>query len=143
MPQPADKYQIILPTSLAERSKKMKKNAFKLWGLAGGVGVGLLNGLLGAGGGMVLVPLLELFGINGKKSHATSLAIIVPLSAVSAGFYLYKDWLHLTDALPYLPGGILGALLGVWLLQKLNISWLKIAFGLLLLWGGARNLWIG
>ena len=121
----------------------MKKNTFKLWGLAGGVGVGLLNGLLGAGGGMVLVPLLELFGINGKKSHATSLAIIVPLSAVSAGFYLYKDWLHIPDYMPYLPGGILGALLGVWLLQKLNISWVKIAFGLLLLWGGARNLWIG
>ena len=60
----------------------------KLWGTLGGFGAGLLNGLLGAGGGMVVVPLLSALGTAGKKSHATALAVIVPLSVVSAVLYL-------------------------------------------------------
>ena len=51
----------------------------------GGVGVGILNGLLGAGGGMLTVPLLEWMGVKGRRAHATSLAVILPLSLVSAG----------------------------------------------------------
>ena len=31
----------------------------KLWGVLGGFGAGIINGLLGAGGGMVVVPLLS------------------------------------------------------------------------------------
>ena len=56
----------------------------------GGVGVGILNGLLGAGGGMLTVPLLEWMGVKGRRAHATSLAVILPtynsrLQSVIAG----------------------------------------------------------
>ena len=74
---------------------------------AGGVAVGLLNGLLGAGGGMVTVPLLDRLGVRGQKSHATSLAVIVPLSFVSAWLYWRRGWFSPGELLPFLPGGLL------------------------------------
>ena len=107
---------------------------------AGGVGVGLLNGLLGAGGGMVTVPLLELLGVRGKRSHATSLAVIVPLSFVSAWLYWRRGWFSPGELLPFLPGGLLGAWAGAALLPRLNTAWIKAAFGLLLLWASWRLL---
>ncbi|MEG0853549.1 MAG: TSUP family transporter [Angelakisella sp.] len=108
----------------------------------GGVAVGILNGLLGAGGGMVMVPLMEWLGVKGKKSHATSLAVIVPLSVLSAGLYWWQGWFSPSNALPYLLPGLLGAVVGGLLMGKIQVKWLKIAFGLLLLWGGVKNIWI-
>lgn len=40
----------------------------KWWGILGGFGAGVINGLLGAGGGMVVVPLLSALGVRGKKA---------------------------------------------------------------------------
>lgn len=108
--------------------------------LLGGVGVGLLNGLLGAGGGMLTVPLLELLGIEGRRSHATSLAVILPLSLVSALLYWRRGWFSPLLALPYLPGGLAGAAAGGLLLARADAAWLKAAFSLLLLWAAFRLL---
>lgn len=117
----------------------MKKRTAVLSAL-GGIGVGFLNGLLGAGGGMLTVPLLELLGIRGRKSHATSLAVILPLSLVSAALYWRRGWSTPLLALPYLPGGLAGGLMGGLLLARLNTAWLKAAFSLLLLWAAFRLL---
>lgn len=116
----------------------MQNRKRKLAAAAGGVAVGLLNGLLGAGGGMVTVPMLEALGARGKKSHATSLAVILPLSLVSAGIYWYRGWLSPMDALPFLPGGLIGAFAGGWLLGRVRTGWVKLAFGILLVWAGWR-----
>ena len=103
----------------------------KWWGTLGGFGAGVINGLLGAGGGMVVVPLLSALGVRGKKSHATALMVIVPLSLVSV---------TVMDALPWLPGSLLGAYLGSRLMPKISTGWLKLVFGGLMLWGGIRLL---
>ena len=111
----------------------------KKWlGLLGGFGAGIINGLLGAGGGMVVVPLLSALGVQGKKSHATALMVIVPLSLVSAVLYLAEERVTLADALPWLPGSLLGAYMGSRLLPKISTGWLKLCFGGLMLWGGLR-----
>ena len=53
-----------------------------------GLLVGAVNGLLGAGGGMLAVPLLTgAEGLPAKKAHATAIALILPLSAVSTLVY--------------------------------------------------------
>lgn len=112
----------------------------KILGFLGGVAAGLLNGLLGAGGGMIAVPLLEALGVEGKQAHATSLAVIVPLSLVSAGIYWARGWVSPGEVLAFLPGGLLGALLGAKLLARANTAWVKGSFALLLLWGAARSI---
>ena len=112
----------------------------KWWGVLGGLGAGVINGLLGAGGGMVVVPLLSAMGVRGKRSHATALMVIVPLSAVSAVLYLVQGRIGFADALPWLPGSLLGAYLGSRLMPKIATGWLKLLFGGLMLWGGVRLL---
>lgn len=112
----------------------------KWWGVLGGLGAGVINGLLGAGGGMVVVPLLSAMGVHGKRSHATALMVIVPLSAVSAVLYLVQGRVGFADALPWLPGSLLGAYLGSRLMPKIATGWLKLLFGGLMLWGGVRLL---
>lgn len=112
----------------------------KWWGVLGGLGAGVINGLLGAGGGMVVVPLLSAMGVQGKKSHATALMVIAPLSAVSAVLYLVQGRVGFADALPWLPGSLLGAYWGSRLMPKIATGWLKLLFGGLMLWGGVRLL---
>ena len=112
----------------------------KWWGVLGGLGAGVINGLLGAGGGMVVVPLLSAMGVRGKRSHATALMVIVPLSAVSAVLYIVQGRVGFADALPWLPGSLLGAYLGSRLMPKIATGWLKLLFGGLMLWGGVRLL---
>ena len=112
----------------------------KWWGVLGGLGAGVINGLLGAGGGMVVVPLLSAMGVRGKRSHATALMVIVPLSAVSAVLYLVQGRVGFADALPWLPGSLLGAYLGSRLMPKIATGWLKLLFGGLMLWGEVRLL---
>ena len=61
----------------------------KWWTALGGLFAGFLNGLFGAGGGMVVVPMLERAGYEEEvKSHAMSVSIILPICVLSAGIYL-------------------------------------------------------
>ena len=78
--------------------------------------------------------------VRGKKSHATALMVIVPLSLVSAILYLVQGRVTVMDALPWLPGSLLGAYLGSRLMPKISTGWLKLVFGGLMLWGGIRLL---
>ena len=109
--------------------------------LAAGAAAGLTNGLFGGGGGSVLVPLLtRLCGLDQRRAFATSVAVILPLCALSAALYLWKGGLDLGAALPYLLGGALGGWAGGKWFRGVKLTWLKRAFGLLLIYGGVRSL---
>ena len=56
-----------------------------------GLASGLLNGFFGAGGGIMAVPLLQKAGVPTEKSHATSIAVILPLTPVSYT-HLIMNW---------------------------------------------------
>lgn len=116
----------------------MKKN--KMLSGLGGLFAGLLNGMLGAGGGMIIVPMLNLLGVNAKKSHATSVVIILSICLVSSFFYLYSGKLAIQDACPYILWGVPGSLIGAYLLTKIDDVWLHRIFGLLMLWAAYRML---
>lgn len=106
-----------------------------------GLIVGLANGFFGAGGGALLVPALQKFlKFETKKSHATALAVILPLSVVSAIIYVWgvePDW---KIVLFVAAGGICGGLVGAKLLSKMKAWWLNILFGLFLGAGAVRML---
>lgn len=100
---------------------------------------GLANGLFGSGGGLFLVPLLTQWTkLPQRKAFATSVAVILPLSLVSAGIYWFKGGLDITGAWPYLIGGALGGLLSGKLFRRVSMTFLRRAFGLLILYGGVR-----
>ncbi len=114
----------------------MKLSQKALGRLGGGI-TGLLNGLFGSGGGMVAVPLLEHSGLE----PATSIAVILPLTALSAGSYLFSGSVDLSEALPYLLGGLPGCWVGSRLLGKLSSTALSRLFGVLILFAAGR-MWL-
>lgn len=122
----------------------MKRDAgqvSRLWcGVAGGA-AGLVNGFFGGGGGMILVPLLAgKCGLDQRRAFATSVAVIAPLCALSAGVYFCRGDLDPVLALPYLAGGLIGGLVGGRVFKKLSMVWLRRVFALLILYGGVKAL---
>ena len=106
--------------------------------LAGGA-AGLANGFFGGGGGSVLVPLLTGYcRLDQRRAFATSVAVILPLCALSVVIYFMRGGLDLAAAWPYLAGGALGGWLGGRLFKGVRVDWLRRGFGLLLIYGGLR-----
>jgi uncharacterized membrane protein YfcA len=103
-----------------------------------GTCTGIVNGLFGSGGGMIAVPMLESQGIETKKSHATSIALILPLSIISTIFYSRSGSIDWKTALSLIPLGLCGAIVGSILMKKIKSVWLKKIFGLLLIIAGVR-----
>lgn len=114
----------------------------KSWKFAlSGAAAGAANGLFGAGGGMLLVPLLTRWAVLGdKEAFATSISIIAPMCLVSIAVYWYQGSLDFMEAAPYLAGGFLGGLLGGKLFQRVPAKLLHRAMGLIILYGGLRLL---
>lgn len=106
-----------------------------------GAGAGLVAGLFGAGGGLVLVPLLGLLTeLSDREIFAASLSIILPVCLVSIAVTAMAAGIDLASALPYLPGSALGGLAaGIWG-RKIPAQWLHRGLGLLIVWGGIRYL---
>ena len=106
--------------------------------IAGGL-AGAANGLFGAGGGLVLVPLLIGWaGLEEKQAFATSVAVILPLSLASYAVFCLRGGNVWLEALPYLLGGIAGGLLSARFFRRIPAVWLHRLFGVLILYGGVR-----
>ena len=101
---------------------------------------GVISGLLGAGGGMLIVPLLKKCGLDQRSTHATSVCIILPICTLSAAIYLFKGKVTIFDALPYLSFSILGAVIGSLTLSKINQNFLRKLFGGFMLWAAVQLL---
>lgn len=104
-----------------------------------GAAAGLANGLFGAGGGMLLLPLLErLTDLNPRERFASSVCIILPLCLVSVAVYWLRGGAFSGEAVPYLIGGALGGLIAGLLLKRLPTKLLHRVMGALIVWGGLR-----
>ena len=120
------------------------KNKFKKYICYAMIGVtsGVLNGLFGAGGGCVVVPAMEKFlDMDEKKSHATAIAVIFLMSAVSSVLYIRGGWFDFSLWLPVTLGGLIGGALGGSVIaMKMNNSVLRRMFGVFLLFVGIREI---
>ena len=104
-----------------------------------GILAGGITGLLGAGGGMVLVPLLSAQkSFREEEIFPSSVAIILPVCIVSLCFRSSELDLH--RALPYLAGSALGGIIAGIIAKKIPTVWLHRTLGLLILFGGVRYL---
>ena len=118
-----------------------KRSGSKFRSAVAGGAAGLANGFFGGGGGMLLVPMFTRWcGLDQRQAFATSIAVILPLCALSSAIYWLRGGLDFMLALPYLLGGVLGGFLGGRMFKKLNMVWLRRAFALLILYGGAKAL---
>lgn len=107
-----------------------------------GIGAGAVNGLFGAGGGMVLVPLLSLLSkLDDQEIFPSSVSIILPVCLVSLFLSHPTDDISVSTLITYMAasgiGGILAGILG----KKIPTVWLHRLLGVLILWGGIRYLW--
>ena len=105
-----------------------------------GLVCGLLNGMFGSGGGVAAVPMLEGSGLEAKKSHATSVALIFVLSIATTISYLMGDKLDFQMAWQYVPYGTAGAVIGAVLLKRMPNSMLRRVFGVIILAAAVRIL---
>ena len=102
---------------------------------------GAVTGLFGAGGGMVLVPLLcWLTDIEEDAIFPSSVCVILPVCIVCLFFRASQAHLPWKEALPYLIGSVLGGILTGIVGNKIPTRWLHRILGVLILWGGVRYL---
>jgi len=108
--------------------------------IGAGLLIGAVNGLFGAGGGIVAVPLLQKMGLSKKAAHTNAVAVIFPITVLSAVLYYLKGNVTFSDALPYIPAGIAGSVLGTYIIKKISPLWLKRIFGIFIIYAGLRLL---
>lgn len=112
----------------------------KLYSILAGLAAGAVNGLLGAGGGMVLVPILSAGSdLKEKEIFSSSIVIILPICIVSllANSGGTLPW---AQAWPYLLGAIPGGLLAGFFGRKIPVKWLHRGLGAMIVYGGIRYL---
>lgn len=106
-----------------------------------GVGAGAVNGLLGAGGGMLLVPLLGLLtDLEDWEVFPASVSIIAPVCIVSLAITWQPKTMPWNIALPYLIASAVGGIAAGFLAKKVPTLWLHRLLGILIIWGGFRYL---
>ncbi len=89
---------------------------------------------------MIAVPALKAQGLNTRSAHRSSVAFILPLSALSAVLYLVKGNVTLSDAWPFVPWGLVGAAVGTLMLKKMTPAVLRRIFGALMIFAGVKIL---
>lgn len=106
-----------------------------------GLLTGFVNGFLGGGGGMIIVPLL-IYASNEavKKAHATALLIILPISVISAVFYFSFGSIDMSVLVKSGGGVVAGGVLGALLLSKMSNNIIKIFFSAVMLAAGIKML---
>lgn len=106
-----------------------------------GAAAGLANGFFGAGGGMLLIPLLTRWvKLDERKAFASSIFIILPMCAASAVVYWIRVGLDFWAILPYLVGGLIGGIIGGAVFKKVPVKILRRVLGILIIYGGIRSL---
>ena len=117
----------------------MRKPDFKQMILLGIVGVfsGGINGLFGAGSGLIIVPLIKIISkLEEKQTHATTLACVLFMCLFSSVVYIIKKQVDYSLFLWCLIGSLVGALTGTICLKKLKNEIIDLVFSLVLILAG-------
>ena len=123
---------------IALRSEAKKRSM--LFALAG-ILSGIVNGLLGSGGGILTVLFLSKIyakdsSYSTKDIFAITLCSSVIMSMASLLFYLSSGCFSVSDSALYMLAAVPGGVLGAILLEKLSSKTMKLIFALLVVWAG-------
>lgn len=139
---------------ILDRKPKPSRSMPGPWGQWGaGTGIGMLSGLVGAGGAFASAPFMTWCNVPMHQVVATASALGFPIAVANTVGYLVGGW-NLPSALPgafaylYLPalvaiatGSVLTAPLGVKAAHALNVRQLKRVFALVLYALAAYMVW--
>lgn len=113
-----------------------------------GIGAGFLNGLLGAGGGIILtLAFAALLPRNVGAAEATrdrfaaAVCVMFPVSLLTVFFYARSGNVLPAEELPWLllPAAAGGAA-GAFFMDRLDAAWLRVLFAALLVVSGVNML---
>jgi hypothetical protein len=113
-------------------------------GLAVSSLAGMVSGLLGVGGGFIKVPVMyAIMDAPLGVATATSNFMVGITAAASVFVYYGRGDIHPLLVIPTALGVFSGAMLGVYILPRLRVAWLRLALIMLLVVMGAQMLWQG
>ena len=99
-----------------------------------GLFAGLSSAMFGIGGGVIMVPALNLFfGLTIHESIATSLTVIIPTTIAGAFFHNKINGISKREVKFLIPMAIVGAVVGALTANNLPAVTLKFIFGLFLI----------
>ncbi len=106
-----------------------------------GITAGFVNGLAGSGGGVLVVLYLTIYAkVEQKKAQATAIAVILPLTILSSVIYAWDGYVMWPILWKVSLGGIAGAIVGAFVLNKIKGKLSKKLFGIFLIFAGLRML---
>lgn len=85
-----------------------------------GLGVGVLSGMFGVGGGFLVTPFLIFYGIPPTVAAASAASQVTGSSVSGVFAHFRRGGVDVHMGLVMVAGGILGALIGVWLFRLLQ-----------------------
>lgn len=103
-----------------------------------GIAIGIVNVTLGAGGGMLTVPLYKKCGFDQKSAQINAVATILPITVISFIIYLLRGNVNFSETYSYIAFGLPGAILGTFVIKKTSNKFLKYAFAVFMIWAGVR-----
>lgn len=96
-----------------------------------GIITGFINGLFGSGGGTIVVPaMVLLLGVEQHRAHASAIAVILPLSILSAAIYYGNNLVDWKLTFNVAIGGMIGGCIGAKILNKFSANTLRKIFGI-------------
>ncbi len=102
--------------------------------------IGTINILLGAGGGMLTVPLYKKMNMTQKQAQINAVATILPITIASAIIYIINGDVKISDSYIYLIPGLIGSIIGTFIIKKVTNKFLTIVFSVFMIWAGLRLL---
>lgn len=122
--------------SLVDKKFTKKQKFFLIF--SGSI-IGFLNGFFGGGGGMICVPILQkVLSLDAKKSHATAIMVIFPLSLISAFIYVINGFISSLPLLTIGLGVVSGGIVGSFALKFLPPKAIRIIFAIVMFVGGIK-----
>ena len=108
-----------------------------------GLAAGFINGLLGAGSGIVLVFTFaavskDKSGSRVRDNFAMTISTVLPISILSAYSYFQKTNADIKNSLVFIIPGIVGGLLGALITDKISATVLKMIFAAITIIAGVN-----
>jgi uncharacterized membrane protein YfcA len=118
-----------------DEKKEGLKRGFKLSLI--GIISGIINGFFGAGGGLVIVPMLKKFdNKNSKVVHATTLGCVMFMCLSSSVVYFLNGCIDFKLVLFCTIGSLIGSVVAVKLLKNLKNVIIDLIFSCVLIVAG-------